>query len=201
MYAILLTGTIASGKSTVGKLFAQHGITRIDADHIAKALTEPDTDSYHKIIAHFGEKVIDPSTAVLSRKKLRDIIFSDTSERLWLERLLHPLIREKIGEALAASTSPYSIVEIPLLFNREKYPFGKRVLLILAPEYIQVQRLLARDHIDAQQAQAILASQPDEQTRIKLADDIIMNDQDIKHLQTEVEELHQKYLLLSQSPG
>ena len=84
MLTIGLTGGICSGKSTVAKYFAKLGIEIIDADLIAREIVIPKTSTYKKIVAHFGEKILDKK-GELNRKQLRDIIFEDSKQRKWLE--------------------------------------------------------------------------------------------------------------------
>ncbi|HAT9655025.1 TPA: dephospho-CoA kinase, partial [Legionella pneumophila subsp. pneumophila] len=97
VYSVGLTGNIASGKSTVAEFFSELGINVIYADKIAKELTSKNTPCYQDIISHFGSSVV-LNNGELDRKRIRDIIFSNSNERLWLESLLHPVIREKIEE-------------------------------------------------------------------------------------------------------
>ena len=128
MFCIALTGTIASGKSTVAQMFAKYSIPVISADAIAKEITRKDAVCYHPIINYFGTSVLIPETGELDRKRLRTLIFADPKKRVWLESLMHPLIRTIIEQRVLMAESPYCVVEIPLLLDRKLYPYIQRVL-------------------------------------------------------------------------
>ncbi|WED44304.1 dephospho-CoA kinase [Legionella cardiaca] len=196
MYCVGLTGNIASGKSTVASFFKEKDITVISADELARELSGIGKPAYQKIIAHFG-KVVSGASGELNRAKLRQIIFTDPNERIWLEQLLHPLIRERITELLMASTSPYSVVEIPLLKDRETYPYLDRVLAVLADPKKQIQRVMTRDNISREHAEAILTTQPTDLKRLKIAEDIVFNNGSLTDLAQKIENLHERYLQLA----
>lgn len=195
-----LTGNIASGKSTVAHYFAKRGIMVINADVIARRLTAANSPILDRIIAHFGPEYR-LSGGELDRKRLRDTIFSNPAEKKWLEQLLHPLIRKEIKAELKLSSSAYTVVEIPLLLKRSNYPYLARVISVITPRHIQIERLAARDQSSTAQAEAILASQPDLIARLRIADDLIFNDGSLKHLDDQVEKLHQHYLQLVATDG
>jgi len=92
IYCVGLTGNIASGKSTVAQIFTDLGIDVINADHIAKELTVKNSQALKEIVTHFGIGVLNDE-GQLNRRVLRELIFNNSLERLWLENLLHPLIR------------------------------------------------------------------------------------------------------------
>lgn len=192
-YAVGLTGNLASGKSTVAEAFARLGAHCLSADQISRQLCEVDQPAYQAIVAHFGQSICQEDKT-LDRKKLRSIIFTDGEAKTWLEHLLHPLIRQAIEQEVKQVAEGYSLVEIPLLLRREDYPYLDRVLVVLSPEHLQIERVMARDHCDESQTRAILASQPDLKQRLALADDLIFNDQQLEHLQPQVERLHHQYL-------
>lgn len=194
VYCVGLTGGIASGKSTAAEVFSELGIHVVNADNISRILTTQGQDAYTQIVAHYGPEILNEHNE-LNRKALRTIIFSDPKERTWLEQLLHPLIRQKIKEQVGLTTTPYCIVEIPLLIDKKAYPYINRVLLIQAPKHIQIERLMQRDKCNQEQALSILAAQPDVNLRLKNADDIIINDAGTNQLKTAIIDLHHKYLL------
>ncbi len=193
IYCVGLTGNIASGKSTVASFFEQLGIYVLNADHVAKQLTLKGTEAYNKISSHFGSQIIQ-SDKQLNRKKLRDIIFSNLKERLWLEQLLHPQIRQQLAKEVVLSTSAYCIVEIPLLNDKENYPYLHRILLVTSPIELQIKRLMTRDQCSRNQALAIIATQPSNDERIAQADDILVNTGALNKLKDEVRRLHINYL-------
>lgn len=194
-HAVGLIGGIGSGKSTVANLFAELGISLVDADVIAREQVAIGTPALNKIIAQFGEAILHPDGS-LNRRSLRDTIFKNLSQRAWLENLLHPLIRQSIFDQTQAAPGLYCLVVIPLLKTRHDYPILNRVLMVDAPESAQIRRVMQRDNIDEVQAKSIIQAQMPRQERIKLADDLIINDGHIATLQHEVDRLHQKYLIL-----
>ncbi|KTC86800.1 dephospho-CoA kinase [Legionella brunensis] len=196
MYCVGLTGNIASGKSTVATFFKDNGITVISADEVSRELTAPNLPAYEAIHLHFGNSVI-KSPGELDRSKLRQIIFTNPNERVWLEQLLHPLIREHIIHLLSVSKSPYTVVEIPLLKDRSIYPYLNRVLVVLADPEEQIRRVMARDKSSREHAQAILTTQPSNLMRQKIADDIVLNNGSLVDLREKIAQLHEKYLHLA----
>lgn len=195
MFCVGLTGNIASGKSTALEYFAKQGAYTISADRIARELaTQPLI--IDKIKNYFGESVVN-SAGELLRPTIRKIIAQDARKRLWLEDLLHPLIQHEICARVSQSKSQYSVIEIPLLLNKQTYPFINRILLITAPVKQQIQRVIARDHCNINEAKAILKIQPTLNVRKKIADDIIYNDRDTCDFVKQLEILHKNYLQFS----
>ena len=133
-----LTGGIGSGKSTVAKAFIALGIQVVDADYASRALVEPGMPALKAIVAHFGTKLMLPD-GCLNRSALRQIIFSDKMQKSWLESLLHPLIQDWIRSQLklALASSPYVILESPLLFEAEQHLLVSEVLLVDVPVDIE----------------------------------------------------------------
>ena len=193
VYSVALTGNIASGKSTAAKIFADLGIDVINADKVSKELSAKNTPSYKAMVQHFGDRVL-LDNGEINRRYLRDLIFSNAKERLWLENLLHPLIREQLLQQINGCTSPYCIIEIPLNIDKVHYPYLNKILLITAPIETQIQRVIERDHCTKEQAMAILSAQPDISLRLKNADDLVCNDAGIHELTHEIEKLHTQYL-------
>lgn len=193
VYSVGLTGNIASGKSTVAEFFSELGIDVIDADRISRELTSKNTPYYQSILSHFGASVA-LGNGDLDRRRLRAIVFADNKERLWLENLLHPAIRKKIEDKIKACTSPYCLIEIPLLFNKKHYPYLQKVLLVTAPLESQLDRVIKRDNCSKEQALAILATQPNLKQRMEAADDVLNNESGLIELKAKVNELHKKYL-------
>ena len=191
-----LTGGIASGKSTVADLFKALGITIIDADHITRELVKPGSTVLSQIIDHFGAHLLQADHS-LNRQALRQHVFNHPQERLWLENLLHPLVRENMQSEAAKITSPYGILMIPLLNDATHYPFIQRILVVDAPEVLQLERVQARDQVDITHAKAIVAAQLSREARLKLAHDVIENTGNLAALKQRVLQLHQQYLLLT----
>ena len=195
-FVVGLTGGIGSGKSTVAEIFLTHGIEVINADSLSREVVLPGTDALNEISRHFGEGILKPN-GELNRHKLRGVIFADTTEKDWLENLLHPLIRQLIKTRLENSSSVYCILESPLLMETNQHEMVNRILLVDVSEKIQLQRTLLRDQSDAATIRAIIASQISRKDRRRIADDIIENESDIDTLQSRVAELHEYYTRLA----
>lgn len=189
-----LTGGIGSGKSVVANLFHQKGITIIDTDIIARQVVAPNTPGLQAIIEHFGDQFL--TAGQLDRGRLREFIFQHPQEKQWLENLLHPLIRIEMLEQINAASSPYCIVVIPLLIENHPHPLIQRILVVDAPETMQIQRTVSRDQISPTLAKQIIAAQASREERLKVADDVIDNTTDLASLAHAVEQLHEKYLSL-----
>lgn len=198
VYCIGLTGDIASGKSTVATLFSQLGIEVIQSDKISRELTQKDQSVYQKILERYGTKILNPDKE-LDRRQLRELIFSNSKEREWLEHLLHPLVRQEIKRRVSMSATPYCVVEIPLLITKKNYPYIDRVLLIAASIQTQIARIMERDQCSKEQAHTILSIQPKMSLRLKNANDVLINDSGIDELTTKVNNLHHNYLKLSKN--
>jgi dephospho-CoA kinase len=191
-----LTGGVGSGKSTVAKCFAELGVPIIDADEIAHELFENNPLIYNKIISHFGVHVL-TQDKYLDRKKISNIIFCDKKERLWLEELMHPVIRdEMLKRAELFNKEPYCIMVIPLLFETKFPPKLDRILLVDCTKEIQISRVANRDHHDIEKIEAIMGAQIDRNNRFKHADDIIDNVSSLAALKENVRKLHNYYLSL-----
>lgn len=195
MLVIGLTGGLASGKSTVANLFAQKNINIIDTDIIAREVVEPGQSAYEKIVKHFGQDVVQDDKQ-LNRKKLRELVFHNTEQKHWLEKLLHPLIREQVYLQIQTTKSAYCIVVIPLLIENYPFPYVNRILVIDAPMQMQIERVIQRDNISKELAEKIINQQINPMERLKYADDVIHNDGELESLKNQVELLHKKYLTL-----
>jgi dephospho-CoA kinase len=198
MLVIGLTGGIGSGKSTVAGLFAAHGVPIIDTDLLAREVTEPGKPALVDISKHFGASILHQDGS-LNRAKLRDCIFNNENERVWLEKRLHPLIISHAQEALTKIQSPYAIVVIPLLFESDPINFIDRVLVVDSSEDNQIQRTITRDNTNREAVMAILKSQLNREKRLDQAHDIIQNDGSLENIHAQVDKLHQIYLQLSQA--
>jgi dephospho-CoA kinase len=190
-----LTGGIGTGKSTVCKLFAERGVAVIDADAVAKELVALDQPALQAIVQEFGKGIID-AKGRLRRDRLRSIVFSDPEQRKRLEKLLHPLILEEMLSRANRAEEPYCILCIPLLVETDQSSAVDRVLVVDAPEALQIQRVMERDHLTIDEIKAIMHAQASREDRLEAADDVIMNASDMTKLAEQVNALHQKYLAL-----
>ena len=193
MLIIGLTGGIGSGKSAVSDKFKSLGITVVDADVAARTVVEPGQPALAEIERHFGSNILNQA-GVLDRAQLREIMASDSEERVWLESVLHPKIGEQIAKELAESTSPYTIYVAPLLLETNSQKMCSRVLVVDVPKEIQIQRTAERDKVSEIQIEKIVAVQMEREERLEKADDVLVNTGTIKELEEQVVKLHQKYL-------
>lgn len=197
MLVVALTGGIGSGKSTVANMFEQHGVPIIDADVIARELSQPDQPAYFTIIQHFGPEII-MKDGRINRKRLRHIIFTQPEERLWLEDLLHPLILDDIAKQIKRTQAAYCLVVIPLLLESEySFPFINRILVVDTPEHLQISRAAQRDEALHHEVEAIANAQLGRQERLAKAHDVVINDGKIEDLKPQVEKMHNFYLSLA----
>ncbi|MGE6384707.1 dephospho-CoA kinase [Pseudomonas sp. NPDC078416] len=190
-----LTGGIGSGKSAAAQCFVDLGVHLVDADHAARWVVEPGRPALAQIAEHFGASVLQ-ADGTLNRSALRELIFKDPQQRVWLESLLHPLIREEIRQYLARAESAYAILVSPLLLETSQHQMVQRVLVIDVPESVQIERTVLRDKTNEEQVRAILKAQASRDERLSRADDVIVNDRDPAWLKSEVERLHHFYLTL-----
>ncbi len=192
-YAVVLTGGIATGKSTVAKIFKEFGFKIIDADKIAHKTLDKSQD---KIIELFGKEYV--SNEKVDRKALGRLIFTNKDKKLKLENLLHPLIFSEIENQsieLDIEKKTY-LVDIPLFFESNRYPI-KRSIVVYIPKELQLQRLMKRDGTTKEEAlQRINAQLPIEQKRQR-ATYIIDNQKDLEALQQECVIL--KYRIIRES--
>ncbi len=196
MLIIGLTGGIGSGKSTVEKIFSALGVCVIDADTIAHSLCEPGKAGYQAIVEHMGASVLQPNGQI-DRRKLRERTFNDEIERTWLESLLHPMIRRIMISKAQEATTPYCVLSIPLLTETMNFDHIDRILVVDAPETLQIERSMLRDHTTSDQVEKIMQAQNSREARLAHADDVIVNDQSLQALEDEVTFLHQCYLKIA----
>lgn len=191
-----LTGGIASGKTTVANLFKQQfKIDIVDADMVAREVVEPGTPGLTAIIEHFGSDIV-RDDQMLDRAKLREKIFSNPEEKDWLNKLLHPIIREKMVEDLQQVTSDYALLVVPLLVENQLESLCDRVLVVDVDPETQISRTMKRDNVSEEQARAILVSQASRQQRLDMADDVVKNNPDDQDLLLQITDLREKYLAM-----
>jgi dephospho-CoA kinase len=195
---IALTGGIASGKTEASRRFAELGVPVIDTDLIARELVNPGQPALAEIANEFGDAVIGPDGG-LDRTRLRAIVFSDAGRRRQLEHILHPRIRERALSEADRLDAAYCILVIPLLVETAMdYPLD-RILVIDAPTELQIERLRHRDSLSEADIAAILAAQTRRETRLKAADDVVVNAGTIDELREKIDALHRRYLQLASS--
>lgn len=197
---VAVTGGIGAGKSTVCAEFARHGIATIDTDRVAREVVVPGSQGLAAITAEFGAAVLN-NDGTLDRNKLRGIVFADDAKRERLERILHPLIRERVERLIQANAGPYCLLGIPLLVERGNQQRFDRVLVVDCPHDVQITRVKARDKLTDEQVAAIMRTQATREQRLAQADDVVMNDSDLEDVRQQVNALHARYLVLAASRG
>ena len=188
-----LTGGIGSGKSAAADLFMQLGIVVIDADAISRELTAYQGAALPTIQAAFGELAV--SEQRLNRDYVRELIFKRPEAKAELEAILHPLILQTIQQQQNSVDAIYAIVDVPLLTELPQFrALVQRVLVIDAPEALQRERVMARNGLSQEQITSIMAQQATREQRLAIADEVILNDGDLPHLEQQVLKCHEHYL-------
>lgn len=193
MLIVGLTGGIGSGKSTAAQFFENNGIEIIDADIISREIVAPESPALIKIKKHFGDELINEQ-GMLERGKLRKLIFQNSDEKDWLEKLLHPLINQSINTKINSSATEYCILVSPLLLETDQYKLVDRVLVVDVSVETQLQRTISRDNSDESTIRSIIASQISRKERLERADDVLNNELNIGILERETQGLHLQYL-------
>jgi dephospho-CoA kinase len=133
----------------------------------------------------------------LDRAKLRELIFQDEAQKSWLNNLLHPLIRERMIAQIDAANSDYCILAVPLLLENKMQAMVNRVLVVDVLPEEQIKRVTKRDNSSEALVRSIMSAQMERDARLRLADDIIDNQSSIESLDSQVKQLHEKYLSLA----
>ena len=195
-----LTGGIGSGKSTVATMFGDLGVHWVDADIVAREVVEPGTPALARIAEHFGDDILMDNGA-LDRARLRTLVFEDPAERIWLEGLLHPVIRDELIRQLnarnddATYTLPYVMLVSPLLLETNQHELTDRVVVVDVPQEVQIQRTMNRDTNTREQVERILAAQMPREKRLQNADEVIDNTRELTEVAHQVGELHKQFMV------
>lgn len=196
-YVVALTGGVAAGKSAVARRFEALGTHVYDADIAAREVVAPREPALAEIEFVFGAEVLNADGS-LDRRAMRERVFADPAARKKLEGIIHPRVRAWLRRQVGMDRGPYCILAIPLLVeNREEYAWVDRVLLVDAPEALQIERLMRRDGVTRDTAQHMLAAQSSRDQRRAIADDVIVNDGEEAALDAPVAALHARYLELA----
>jgi len=189
MFVVGITGGIGSGKSAVTSRLAAKGIDIVDADLAARTVVEPGTPGLTAIVAHFGDAILQENGS-LNRAALREHIFSDPDQRRWLEQLTHPLIGEEIHRQLATAQSPYVVLSSPLLLESSQHTLTDCIVVVDAPEALQLSRTMARDNNSEALVRRIMSAQLPRDKRLQRADIVIDNTTPLDILDARVNALH-----------
>ncbi len=167
-----LTGGIATGKSTVARIFVTLGATILDADEIAHRLVEKGAPAYEPVARAFGEEILNPDRSI-NRSRLGRIIFSDPGRRAALETILHPLIRKEeanLVELLAdTGQGRIAVSNAALLIETGFYRDYHRVVVVHCAPEVQLDRIIKRDGLAEDEARSRIAAQMDTKEKLKVA--------------------------------
>ena len=196
-YVVALTGGVAAGKTAVTRRFEALGIHVYDADVAAREVVAPHEPALAEIEFAFGARVLQADGA-LDRRAMRERVFADPDARKKLEAIIHPRVRAWLRRRVGMDRGPYCMLAIPLLVeNRAEYEWVDRVLVVDAPETLQIERLMRRDGVTRDAAQRVLDAQSARAQRLAIADDVIVNDGEEAALDSQVAALHARYLELA----
>jgi dephospho-CoA kinase len=191
-----IAGGIGSGKTAATDYLHSLGITIVDADVVSREVVAPGQPALVAIHQYFGDEVL-LENGQLNRPWLRQRVFSDPEQRLALEAITHPAIRDRLRQQLQAATSPYAVLASPLLWESGQVHFVQRTLLIDVSEATQMLRASQRDGVSEAQINAIMKAQWSRGQRLARADDVVSNEGSVADLQRQLDKLHQQYLELA----
>jgi dephospho-CoA kinase len=198
-----LTGGIATGKSTVAAVFEEAGARLIDADRIARDVVRKGTSAYRDIVAHFGTGVV-CGDGEIDRRRLAAIVFNDPAAQRALEAIVHPQVKREVDRRvdLVRRQAPEALVilDIPLLFEAGMQAGLDAVIVVYAPERLQLERLMARDGLTEPEAFARIRAQMPIESKKALATRVIDNSGSREQTREQALEVFRQ-LAASQTPG
>ena len=188
-YCIAITGSIASGKSTVCSMLTKLGYRVIDADNLARLAVAPGSEGLRQIKMHFGDQVI-AKNGSLDRAMMRQVVFKDPKAREKLEQIIHPYLEhlaiDKLKQNGFIANPRIWFYEASLIYEKSLQDRFKSVWVCYCDEETQIQRLLQRDHLSLDQAHRILNSQLPGRDKAMLADYVIDTECELDELQKRV---------------
>ncbi|HLR15768.1 MAG TPA: dephospho-CoA kinase [Bacillota bacterium] len=186
-----LTGSIASGKSTIARQFIAYGIPVIDADLIARQVVEIGEPAYEKVVHTFGESILEEDGSI-NRQALGKLIFNDKEKRQALNEIVHPAVRKEMlrqrDEHVTKGTAAV-VLDIPLLFESKLTHFVEKILVVSVRPDVQMDRLMKRNTLSKEEAESRIASQIPVQEKETLADAVIDNNGTKEHSYDQLEAL------------
>ncbi|MEL3961973.1 dephospho-CoA kinase [Lysinibacillus endophyticus] len=193
-----LTGSIASGKSTVANMLKEYGFPIVDADLVARQVVEPGSETLQKIADALGPEVITPEGA-MDRAKVGSIIFHDESKRKVLNDIIHPAIRAEMlrqRDEHVANGAKTVIMDIPLLFESKLQHYVEKILVVSVNEETQLKRLIERNQLNEEDAKARISSQLPLSIKEQGADAVINNNGSIEETRQQLEDILNKWNVL-----
>lgn len=199
-YVLGLTGGIASGKSTVSKILASYGAEIIDGDVIARQLQQPGEEGLRQIELQFGKEYLNADGS-LNRAKLGDLVFNNSGELIKLNRIMSPLIHQRISDQLMQAqrnNKKLVVIDIALLIEGHYLNLCTSTLMIETTKEKQLLNLMRRSHLSKEQAQARINAQISDQERARYVDEVITNNGSVEELKLKmIKWLTAKHLLES----
>jgi dephospho-CoA kinase len=194
MLLVGLTGGIGAGKSTVAAMFAARGAAVVDADEINRRLQEPGQPCYRAIVDAFGREILDPAERI-DRRRLGAIVFGDAARRRQLETIMHPAIRaarESEIQAAAAAGRSVCVVEAALILETGQRARFQKLIVVTAPEKVQLERVARARGLTMAEAQQRLAAQWGGEDKARLADYVIDNGGDLAATEAQVARVYKE---------
>ncbi|MCM3387504.1 dephospho-CoA kinase [Ureibacillus chungkukjangi] len=184
-----LTGSIASGKSTVANMLKEYGLPIVDADVVARLVVEPGTSTLQKIVEAFGEDALTEDGA-MNRQKIGAIIFNDEVKRKVLNGIIHPAIRQEMlrqRDEHVENGEKTVVMDIPLLFESKLQHFVEKILVVSVSEETQLKRLMERNQLSEGDAKARIQTQLSLSVKEQGADAVINNNGTIEETAQQLE--------------
>ncbi|OGV27201.1 MAG: dephospho-CoA kinase [Legionellales bacterium RIFCSPHIGHO2_12_FULL_37_14] len=193
-YCIGLVGRIGTGKSAALNIFKSLNIPIISADEINRTLLKPGKAAYQAIVNKSQEEVLNQDKT-LNTQLLREKMLADPNYKAFLEALLHPLVRQEIKAQIKVLSPdfPFCIIEIPLIINKNDYPYLNKILCIACDQTLQLKRILQRKNMTLAIANKLINMQASQEEYLAIADDVIENNSSLQNLKNKVLKLHAKY--------
>lgn len=180
-----VTGGICTGKSTVARILsALLGLDLVNLDQIAHEVLGKGEVGYLKVIEAFGEKILSPDGSI-DRKALARIVFEDPEKRFLLERIVHPLVEERMMKLIEESGRNL-VIEAPLLIEKGTWKLMDFVVLVYCPPELQIKRLIRRDKLDPKAAESKIKAQLPLEAKFPMAHYVINNSKDFSYLRNQV---------------
>ncbi len=198
MKVVALTGGVASGKSTVARMLRALGAEILDADQVAREVVEPGQPALDEIVSAFGREFL-TADGRLDRRRLADLVFSDPQARLRLNAIVHPRVlarlRERIQEIAAVRPQTVVVVDLPLLFDVPLPEFEQLdAIVVYATPATQIQRLVSRDGLSQEEAEARLRAQIPLETKRARARWVVDNEGPLAQTREQVERVWEEIL-------
>lgn len=193
MFLIGLTGGVASGKSTVAERFVRHGAELIDADIMARQVTEPGTEAYREIVEHFGREVLDED-GFIDRRRLGAIVFSSPAQRAVLNKITHPPILAEIADQLEllVAFDGCVVLDVPLLVETDVDRRYDAVLVVATREQTQIDRLVRHRGLTDYEARQRVAAQAPLEAKLARATHVLWNDDGLTQLRERADEVAER---------